>query len=157
MTSGRRFLTSALLLVLAVWDAVLATVALAFPAFWFRMFHQAPYVDPQGLLARTGAIWAAFALLQLLAFLKWADAPYWLAIVGGMRLSELFADVTYLLKASSITSSATVGLPLSTATNIIVALFFIQGFLLLQPRERRAQPASAPGSRAVAAEAHPYP
>ncbi len=144
MTAGRRFVTSALLLFFGVWDAALATAAIAFPGFWFRTFHGAPYMDPQGLLARTGAVWAAFALFHLIAFWKWRDAPWLLAVVGGMRLSEIFADVTYLIRAGSMTTSGTIGLLAATPSNVFFALFFIQGFLLLQPRERRTPSSTAP-------------
>lgn len=145
MTPTRRFLTSAFLLSLGIWDAALATVAIAFPGFWFRMFHGAPYVDPQALLARTGAVWVAFALCQLVAFFKWADVPIWLAVVGGMRLSETFADLTYLIRAQHVTNAGALGLVLSTGTNIFLGIFFIRGCLALQPRERRP-PSRAPAS-----------
>lgn len=148
MTSTRRFLTSAFLLFLGLWDAALATVAIAFPGLWFRTFHGAPYVDPQGLLARTGAVWAAFALFHLVALWKWRDAPYLLAVVGGMRLSEVFADLTYLARAQSVTTGGTIGLLLATPSNVVFALFFLQGFLLLQPRERRHAAAAGIGEAA---------
>lgn len=154
MTPTRRFLTSAFLLGLGVWDAVLAAIAIGFPGFWFASFHGAPYVDPQALLARTGAVWAAFALFQLVAFFKWTDVPIWLAVVGGMRLSETFADLTYLVRAQHVTHAGTLGLVLSTGTNIFLGIFFIRGCLELQPRERRPAsraPASPPPAGTTAA------
>ncbi len=152
MNPTRRFLTSAFLLSLGVWDAALATVAIVFPGLWFRMFHGAPYIDPQALLARTGAVWVAFALFQLVAFFKWTDVPIWLAVGGGMRLSETFADLTYLARAQHVTTAGALGLVLSTATNIFLGIFFIRGCLDLQPREHRpATRAPAPPTPAGAA------
>jgi hypothetical protein len=132
MTARRQLLTNVFLLFFGVWDAVLAGVAIAAPAFWFRMFHAAPLVDPQGLLARTGAVWAAFALFHLIAWRVWRKYPWWLVIVGGMRLSEIFADLTYMLKAESITTSGRISLLLATPSNIFFSIFFISGFLVLQ-------------------------
>ncbi len=153
MNPTRRFLTSAFLLSLGVWDAALATVAIVFPGFWFRMFHGAPYIDPQALLARTGAVWVAFALFQLVALFKWTDVPIWLAVVGGMRLSETFADLTYLIRAQHVTHAGAIGLVLSTGTNIFLGIFFIRGCLALQPREQRpatGSPAPRPSAGAAA-------
>ena len=145
MSQRRRTLTSALLLFFAVWDAILAAATLLFPEQWFEIFHDADHVDPQALLARTGAIWAAFALFHLLAFFLWRRRPYWLVIVGGMRLGEIFADVTYLLLADSVTTTGRIALLLAAPSNVIFALFFIRGFLL----DPRAAPEGR-GSRSPA-------
>ncbi|HEY0082184.1 MAG TPA: hypothetical protein VGB61_05285, partial [Pyrinomonadaceae bacterium] len=89
-----------LLLFLIVLDVVLSTLALCYPETWFKIFHGVAYIDPQGLLRRTGALWAAFVLLQTVAFFRWEREPYWLALVAGVRLTELFSDWTYLYFAS---------------------------------------------------------
>ena len=68
-----------------------------------RSFTAAPYVDPQALLKRTGAVWVAFTLLQLIAFFRWEKAPWWLVLIAGVRLTELFSDWTYMWLASSMT------------------------------------------------------
>lgn len=130
MSHRRRKLTSALLLFFAVWDLILAAAAIAFPEQWFDMFHGEPHVDPQALLARTGAIWVAFSLFHLVAFLTWRTRPYWLVIVGGMRLGEIFADWTYAFMADSVTTGGWISLLLAGATNLLFAVFFIRGFLL---------------------------
>jgi len=64
-----------LLLFLIALDAVLSILALAFPQVWFRLIHDEPYIDPQGLLRRSGAVWAAFTLLQAMAYAKWRQRP----------------------------------------------------------------------------------
>lgn len=139
MTPRRRRLTSALLLFFAVWDLVLAAGALLFPDVWFRQFHGVARVDPQALLARTGAIWAAFALFHLIAWRVWTRHAYWLVIVGGMRLSEVFADWTYLALAQDITTGGRIGLLLAGPSNLIVALFFIHGYLVETRAAAQAQ------------------
>ncbi len=49
-----------------------------------------------------------------------------------MRLGEIFADVTYVLHASSMTTAGTISLLAATPSNIFFGLFFIQGFLRLE-------------------------
>lgn len=129
MNAPRRTLTSALLIGFAVWDLVLAAAALAFPDLWFRMFHGVPRVDPQALLARTGAVWAAFALFHFIAWRRWRAAPHWLVLVGGMRLAEIFADPAYALLAESTTAMGRIGLLAAAPVNLIVALYLIRVYV----------------------------
>jgi hypothetical protein len=121
----RRKITSLLLLVFGLWDIVLAAAALVTPGLWFRLFHGVGYNDPEALLARTGAVWLAFGVFQLYAWRKWEQQPYWLAVVGGMRLSEIFADWTYLFGAHDITSLGASALLTATPSNVFFAWFFI--------------------------------
>jgi hypothetical protein len=93
---GSPLAINVLLLFLIVLDAVLSILAIAFPQAWFRLIHDQPYIDPQGLLRRTGAVWAAFTLLQAMAYAKWRARPDWLVVVAGVRLTELFSDWTYV-------------------------------------------------------------
>jgi hypothetical protein len=129
MNAPRRRLTSALLIGFAVWDLILAAGALAFPDLWFRLFHGVPHDDPQALLARTGAVWLAFALFHFIAWRRWRAAPHWLAIVGGMRLAEIFADPAYALLAESTTTPGRIGLLAAAPVNLVVALYFIRVYL----------------------------
>ena len=143
-----RKLTSALLLFFAFWDAILAAGALAAPALWFRFFHDAPVVDPQALLARTGAIWAAFAIFHLIAWRVWQRKPYWLAIVGGMRLGEIFADLTYLFLAESTTVAGRIALLVAAPSNVIFSIYFILTFVKIERRTAEASAAGTPVSTA---------
>ncbi len=138
ISAKHRVIVSVFLIAFAVWDAILGGVCAFFPETWFKLTHGVDYVDPQALLRRTGAIWLAFALFHLLAFLKWKTKPYWLVIVGGMRLSEIFADWTYLYFAQAITTGGRIGLLLATPSNIFFSLFFIRSFLLVQRSEGAA-------------------
>jgi hypothetical protein len=117
-----------LLLFLAILDIVLFTTCLFFPAAWFRVFHKAPYIDPQGLLRRTGALWAAFALLQLVALVRWRSQPYWLPLVAGVRLTEAFSDWVYLYAASSITWFGRASLLISPPADVLFAWFLLASY-----------------------------
>ena len=110
-------------------DLVLSTTCLFFPETWFRVFHGAPYIDPQALLRRTGAVWAAFTLLQLIALVRWKKDPWWLVLVAGVRLTELFSDWTYLYMAQSVTSQGRVGLFIAPPSNLVMGWFFINAYL----------------------------
>ena len=140
ISSRHRTAINVFLLGFAVWDSILAAICLFLPDTWFHMIHGTSYVDPQALLRRTGAVWAGFGLFHLLAFIKWRAQPYWLVIVGGMRLSEIFADLTYLFLAQNITVNGRLGLLLATPSNIFFSLFFIRSFLLLARSEKAATP-----------------
>lgn len=135
-TALDRFFTTAFLLFFALWDAALAVVCLGFPETWFEWLHGAQYVDPQALLQRTGAVWAAFSLFHWIALFKWRRRPFWLVVVGGMRLAEIFADWTYLFMASDFTAAGRVAMLLATPSNIIFSWYFIDMFLGI---ERRAK------------------
>jgi len=118
--------TNLLLLALVVLDVLLSGTTLLFPATWFRLFHGAPYIDPQALLRRTGAVWVAFTLLQLLALVRWKQQPYWLVLIAGVRLTEIFSDWTYLAFCSSITLPGRIGLLVSPPANLVFAWILIR-------------------------------
>jgi len=119
----------ALLLFLVVLDIVLSTLALCFPETWFRIFHGVEYVDPQGLLRRTGALWVAFTLFQAIAFFKWEKQPYWLAVIAGVRLTELFSDWTYLYFAQNSTAYGRIGLLIAPPGNLLFGWYLIRSYL----------------------------
>jgi hypothetical protein len=103
-------------------------VALVFPERWFQLFHGVPLVDPQRLLARTGAVWAAFTLLQLIALLRWSKQPHWLVLIAGVRLTEIFSDWAYLVLCESSTWLARIGLLLSPPANVLFAWLLIRAW-----------------------------
>jgi hypothetical protein len=116
------------LLALVAFDVFVATVALLFPSLWFRVVHGVPYDDPQGLLRRCGANWAAFAVIQLIALLRWKKAPHWLAVVAGVRLSDIFTDWTYLWFASNVTTVGVVGMFLASPTELFLGSWLLQAY-----------------------------
>lgn len=136
MNTGLKIRTNLLLTGLVLLDIVLSGTCLFFPETWFRWFHSAPYVDPQALLRRTGAVWAAFTLLQLIALLRWQRFPHWLVLVAGVRLTEIFSDWTYLLLCSNITWFGRTALFVSPPANLMF------GFILLRTWARVTKAAS---------------
>ena len=78
---------------LVLLDLVLTVAAGFFPALWFRVFHGAPYIDPQGLLRRCIAgNWLAFLVLQALALRRWRREPWWLVLLRGWLPARGRAD-----------------------------------------------------------------
>ena len=112
-------------------DLFYAVICFFFPQMWFGVFHGTAYSDPEGLLRRTGAIWATFSVLQLIALLKWRQKPYWIAIIAGVRLSEIFADWTYLAFAQNLTLFGRIALFLASPSNMIVSWYFFKSYLEL--------------------------
>jgi hypothetical protein len=116
------------LLALVAFDVFVAIVALLYPSLWFRVVHGVPYYDPQGLLRRCGANWAAFAVIQMIALLRWKKAPHWLAVVAGVRLSDMFTDWTYLWFSSNVTVVGAVGLFLASPTELVLGVWFLRAY-----------------------------
>ena len=125
------FVINLLLILLIVLDVILSVLALLLPNTWFKLFHNQPYIDPQGLLRRTGAVWVAFTLLQFIAYMKWPEQPYWLVLIAGVRLTELFSDWTYVYFAQNVTRVGRMSLWIAPPANLVLGWFFIQSFLKL--------------------------
>jgi len=117
-----------ILLGLFLFDVFLVLWVFLLPDSWFMLFHGAEYIDPQALLKRCGANWAAFAILQFCAFLKWKKAPEWLAIVAGVRLSDIFTDLTCMLLANNITWVGILGFGLMFPINLFLGIYFLRAF-----------------------------
>jgi hypothetical protein len=124
----RRARISAVLAALVIFDVVLASWAFLAPDLWFRVFHGVPYHDPEGFLRRCGANWAAFALFQAVAFLRWRQAPYWVAVAAGIRLSDIFTDWTYLAFATHITAFGIVALALASPLNMLAGWWLLRAY-----------------------------
>lgn len=114
--------------VVAFLYAALAVVAFAGPELWFRIFHGTEYVDPQGLLRKSGATWAAFAVIQVMAIFRWKKKPYWLAMVAGILFSDVLTDWTYLWFAHDITSAGRILLLIGAPANLGYAFFFLKAY-----------------------------
>ncbi|HEX6750855.1 MAG TPA: hypothetical protein VF092_26445 [Longimicrobium sp.] len=130
MTPSRRNLISTLLMVSVVGDLGLAALALLWPDLWFRLAHGVPRVDPEHILTRTGVVWLTFALFHLVAWFVWRSRPYWLAIVAGMPMSEIFADHSWMLAADHMTTLGRIGFVLAGIANVGLAVFFVRSYLL---------------------------
>lgn len=121
-----------LLIALIALDVVLSTVALLFPERWSEIVHGLPYNDPAGLLPRTGAVWVAFTLLQAIALFRWQKQPYWLTLVAGVRLTELFSDWVTILAADQMTTAGKVGLLFAPPSNLLFGLILISTYKRLR-------------------------
>jgi hypothetical protein len=104
---------------LFIFDVILTSWVFFAPDLWFRVFHGVPYNDPEGFLRRCGANWAAFALFQGIARLRWKQNVAWIAVVAGVRLSDIFTDWTYLYFAADMTPLGTLGLLGASPMNMI--------------------------------------
>jgi hypothetical protein len=129
LTLPVRLFVYVLLLYLVLLDAILSTTALFFPETWFKVFHDAAYVDPQGLCRRTGAVWLSFTLLQIIALFRWEKAPWWLVLIAGVRLTELFSDWTYIYVSQSLTGFGFFGLFISPPGNLAIGCFLVWVYL----------------------------
>ena len=123
VSAARGRLVDVILVSLVVFDLLVAAGAFLLPQLWYGILHAADYDDPQGLLRRTGAIWVAFSVVQLLALPRWRRAAYWLVLVTGIRLSEMFADWTYLIFARSVTPFGTAALLVTLPANLLICWF----------------------------------
>jgi len=93
-------------------------------------FHGVHYdsLDTYALLKRTGAVWVAFTLLQLIAMFRWTKAPYWLVLIAGVRLTELFSDWTYMYLAHTMTTIGKMGLFIAPPGNLVFGIFLIWAY-----------------------------
>ena len=119
-----------LLVFLVILDLVLSTTCLVFPDKWYLTFHGVHYdnLDVEGLLKRTGALWVAFTLLQLIALIRWKKAPWWLVLIAGVRLTELFSDWTYMYVAHTMTTIGRMGLFIAPPGNLVFGIFLVWAY-----------------------------
>ena len=132
MEKGFRRTIYVLLLSLVLLDIVISFLAFFFPETWFKLFHNSDFIDPQGFLRRCAANWTAFALIQTLAFIKWERKPYWLAIVAGVRFSDIFTDWAYLWFSSGTTHFGKITLFFMSPFNLLLGLLFLNAYKRLQ-------------------------
>lgn len=125
-------LIQTLLVGLVVVDAVLVVWAFGFPDLWFDSFHRTleGSAGAELFLKRCGANWAGFLLFQVLALMYWKAQPFWLAIVAGLRFSDLFTDAVYALFAEDLTWLASLSLPVMGLLNFALGWFFLRSYLV---------------------------
>ena len=86
-------------------DTFLFLMSWLAPDMWFRLFHAgAPAGFDIAFLRRSGGQWAAFALAQAITLWRWKKNPVWLPITAGVRFSDLFTDLSYILAVPSLTT-----------------------------------------------------
>lgn len=122
-------------------DTSLFVMAWLQPDAWFRLLHGAvPTGFDVALLRRSAGQWAAFALAQGIALWRWKRTPIWLAIVGGVRFSDLFTDISYILAVPSLTTLGWVCLLPPPLLNLVGVVIMLRGY-------REARAAMAPRSK----------
>jgi hypothetical protein len=137
MPTDRRII-NALLAALVLFDLALVVWAFGLPDLWWQLFHTSNdgSVGANLLLKRCGAAWGAFALFQGIALYLWREKPYWLAVVAGIRLSDIFTDPVYAVFSADPSWLNTLSLPLMGVGNVLLGVFFLNAFL--EHSERRA-------------------
>jgi hypothetical protein len=111
-----------------MFDVVLTVLAGFFPQLWMDAFHGVPYDDPQQLLRRCAANWVAFALCQGLAFSRWRTQPSWLAVVAGVRLSDIFINATVVGPARDTTVFAKLTLAPMSVINLLMGRWLLRAY-----------------------------
>jgi hypothetical protein len=102
-----------LLILLYLWVALIEDTGLFLlswlaPHLWFRFFNAvAPVGLDTALLRRSGGQWLAFALAQAITLWRWKKQPVWLAVEAGVRFSDLFTDICYII--ASLPALTTLG------------------------------------------------
>ncbi len=128
MTKNQVRIVHGVLAALVLFDLVLVTCVILAPGLWFQAFHVDPGDDVIALLflRRCGANWAAFLLFQAIALVRWKREPIWLAVVAGIRLSDIFTDPTYAALSEDPTWFSVVTLPWMGLLNLLVGIFLLR-------------------------------
>jgi hypothetical protein len=114
-------------------DTVIFALAWLEPDLWFRLFHQsAPAGLEVALLRRSAGQWAAFALAQAITLWRWKHDPAWLAVAAGIRFSDLFTDVSYILAVPSLTTLGWIVLAPPAFLNLLGVVIFLKGYRRMQ-------------------------
>jgi hypothetical protein len=110
-------------------DTFLFLMAWFAPDLWFKVFHASL---PAGLevafLRRSAGQWAAFALAQAITLWRWQKQPVWLPITAGIRFSDLFTDISYILAVPSLTPIGWMLLLPPPLLNLIGVIILLRGY-----------------------------
>ena len=110
-------------------DTGLFLMAWLLPDVWFRIFHNVPPASLDiALLRRSAGQWAAFALAQGIALCCWRKKPIWLVMVAGVRFSDLFTDISYILAVPSLTTAGWACLLPPPLLNLVGVVIMLRGF-----------------------------
>jgi hypothetical protein len=110
-------------------DTFLFLMAWFAPDLWFKVFHASL---PAGLevafLRRSAGQWAAFALAQAITLWRWQKQPVWLPITAGIRFSDLFTDISYILAVPSLTPIGWILLLPPPLLNLVGVIILLRGY-----------------------------
>jgi hypothetical protein len=114
-------------------DTLLFLMSWLAPGLWFKVFHSAvPASLEVAFLRRSGGQWAAFALAQAITLWRWRTRPIWLPITAGVRFSDLFTDIAYILAAPSLTTIGWLLLLPPPLLNLIGVILLLRGYRQIQ-------------------------
>ena len=109
-------------------DTIIFALAWLEPDLWFRLFHESmPAGLEVALLRRSAGQWAAFAVAQAITLWRWKTDPAWLALAAGVRFSDLFTDVSYMLAVPSLTTLGWLLLTPPAFLNLVGVAIFLKG------------------------------
>ena len=110
-------------------DTALFVMAWIAPDIWFRVFHAGvPAGLEIALLRRSAGQWAAFALAHAITLWRWRKEPVWLAVSAGVRFSDLFTDVSYIVAVPSLTTLGWILLVPPPFLNLIGVVIMLAGY-----------------------------
>jgi len=111
-------------------DTVLFLISWFAPELWFRIFHHALPTTPfeVAFLRRSGGQWAAFAVAQAITLWRWRRNPEWLAVAAGIRFSDLFTDICYILAVPMLTGAGWFLLTPPAFLNLLGVIILLKGY-----------------------------
>ena len=111
-------------------DTVLFVLAWLTPELWFRLLHGtgAPSGLEVALVRRSAGQWAAFAVAQAITLWRFRKDPVWLGVAAGVRFSDLFTDLSYLLAAPSVTGLGRMLLLPPPVLNLVGVVIMLRGY-----------------------------
>ncbi len=122
-------------------DTVIFVLAWLDPGLWFRLLHAgAPAGLENALLRRSAGQWAAFALAQAITLWRWRKEPVWLAVSAGVRFSDLFTDVSYILAVPSLTTLGWILLVPPPFLNLVGVVIMLWGYRQATRQPVRLEP-----------------
>jgi len=129
MVPGLRIAVLAYLWAALAEDTLLFVLAWIAPDLWFRLLHAAvPAGLEIALLRRSAGQWAAFALAQAIVLWRWRRRPEWLAVAAGIRFSDLFTDVSYILAVPMLTRLGWIVLLPPPLLNLVGVVIMLAGY-----------------------------
>jgi hypothetical protein len=126
------FLIRMVLAMLVLTDLVLSAWGFLLPDLWFSVFHDSARIDPQALLQRCAANWAAFLAIQLLALFRWKRESWWLPVVAGCRLGDVLTDITCLAMCEKISWLGAIAFPVAGIMNLVAGIWLIRAYRQLE-------------------------
>jgi hypothetical protein len=93
-------------------DTYLFLMAWLAPDIWFRVFHAGlPAGLETAFLRRSAGQWAPFALAQAVTLWRWQRNPVWLTVSAGVRISDLFTDLSYIIAVLALPTRRSTSTP----------------------------------------------